>query len=202
MIRSGSQKSLPALGFLTVTRDPDQGLFGGYLILNVLGRPLEFHCTAPVRPNRAQAILYGPTLDPYLLGERIGHTLLEKGRVAPRVVFTDCLAVMAARPLVGTSLVLVSGAASAACSSDVGDVRGGASAEIAADEQACGRMELPGLPLERFTLGAYQLGVLAAHPDDRAQVTEHWPQFADQIALEEPFSRIREAIDEARSGTA
>ena len=63
MIRPNGQKSLPAIGFLTVTRDLEQGLFGGYLLLNALGRPLEFHCTAPVRPNRAQEILYGPTLD-------------------------------------------------------------------------------------------------------------------------------------------
>ena len=59
-----------------MTRDVEQGLFGGYLVLNLLGRPLEFHCTAPVRPNRAQEILYGPTLDPYLCGERIGQTLV------------------------------------------------------------------------------------------------------------------------------
>ncbi len=30
---------------------------------------------------------------------------------------------------------------------------------------------------------------------------EHWPQFADQIELDEPFGRIREAIDEARAST-
>jgi hypothetical protein len=204
MMRSGSQKLLPALGFLTVTCDPDQGLFGGYLVLNLLGRPLEFHCTAPVRPNRAQAILYGPSLDPYLCGERIGHTLLEKGRVSPRLVFTDRLPVMAARPLVATSLVLVCGAASQTFAGDgAAGVAATGTAETAADERAASaRTQLPGLLLERFALGAYQLGVLAAHPDDRAQVAEYWPHFADQIALEEPFGRIREAIDEARSGAA
>src|SRR4051812_23172961 len=55
-----------ALGFLTVVEDEQQGLVGGYLLLNPLGRPVEFHCTAPVKPNRAQQILYGPTLRPYL----------------------------------------------------------------------------------------------------------------------------------------
>ena len=28
---------------------------------------------------------------------------------------------------------------------------------------------------------------------------EHWPVFASQIELQEPFGRIREAIDEARA---
>jgi hypothetical protein len=64
------------------------------------------------------------------------------------------------------------------------------------------RNPLPGLTLEQFALGAYCLGVLAEHLDDRAQVAEYWPHFADQIALEEPFGRIREAIDEARGGAS
>jgi len=59
-------KSKPALGFLTVVDHPQYGLFGGYLVLTAAGRPLEFHCTAPIKPNRAQEILYGPTLHAFL----------------------------------------------------------------------------------------------------------------------------------------
>ena len=109
MIRPNGQKSLPAIGFLTVTRDLEQGLFGGYLLLNSLGRPLEFHCTAPVRPNRAQEILYGPTLDSYLCGERIGHTLLEKSKAEPQLILTDCLAAIDVRALVSTPVVRAAG---------------------------------------------------------------------------------------------
>lgn len=56
---SPAGKSTIALGFLTVVEHKQHGLFGGYLVLNQVGRPLEFHCTAPVKPNRAQEILYG-----------------------------------------------------------------------------------------------------------------------------------------------
>ena len=73
-------KSLPSIGFLTIREYEELGLIGGYLVLNVNGRPLEFHCTAPVRPNRAQQILYGPTLEPFLFGEQIGQALVSKGR--------------------------------------------------------------------------------------------------------------------------
>ena len=62
----------PALGFLTVVEHPQHGLFGGYLLLNHGGRPLEFHCTAPIKPNRAQEILYGPTLDRSCTASRSG----------------------------------------------------------------------------------------------------------------------------------
>jgi hypothetical protein len=107
MIQSNGQKSLPAIGFLTVTHDVEQGRFGGYLVLNALGRPLEFHCTAPVRPNRAQEILYGPTLDPYLCGERIGPVLLSRSKAAPSLVFTDLESAMAARAWVHVPMALV-----------------------------------------------------------------------------------------------
>src|SRR5687768_7792332 len=78
----------PAIGFLTVVEHAEFGLFGGYLLLNAAGRPLEFHCTAPVKPDRALEILYGPTLDGYLY-ERIADALLAKAKAAPLLVCTD-----------------------------------------------------------------------------------------------------------------
>ena len=86
---NGEEKSQAALGFLTVLEHDQQGLVGGYLLLNASGRPLEFHCTAPVKANRAQQILFGPTLAPYLYGEQIGQTLVAKGSIAPLAVCTD-----------------------------------------------------------------------------------------------------------------
>src|SRR5574340_381182 len=94
--------SKPALGFLTVVEHPQHGLFGGYLVLNLAGRPLEFHCTAPVKPNRAQEILYGPTLESYLYGEQIGQTLLAKATAEPLVVCTDLEPMLAVREFVPT----------------------------------------------------------------------------------------------------
>ncbi len=88
-MKTSDPKSKPALGFLTVIEDPQQGLFGGYLVLNMAGRPLEFHCTAPIQPNRAQQILYGPTLQPYLFGEQIAQTLFTKAKTQPLVLLAD-----------------------------------------------------------------------------------------------------------------
>ena len=63
MASNDSQEPI-SLGFITVIDHVDLGCIGGYLILNLGGRPLEFHCTAPVRANRAQQILYGVSLKP------------------------------------------------------------------------------------------------------------------------------------------
>jgi hypothetical protein len=194
MIRPNGQKSLPAIGFLTVTRDLEQGLFGGYLLLNSLGRPLEFHCTAPVRPNRAQEILYGPTLDSYLCGERIGHTLLEKSKVEPQLVLTDCPAAIDVRALVTTPVVVVLG-------NQANDEVG--AAEFSQDDAMAtpGRHATTGnsVRIHSFSWESYRLAVHAEHEADEPHFVEHWPVFASQIELQEPFGRIREAIDEARS---
>ena len=77
---SPKNNSNPTFGFLTVVDDARFGLCGGYLVLNPAGRPLEFHCTAPIKPNRAQEILYGPTLHDFLYGEQIGGALIGNGR--------------------------------------------------------------------------------------------------------------------------
>ena len=77
-------KSKPALGFLTVIEHPQYGLFGGYLVLNTAGRPLEFHCTAPIKPNRAQQILYGPTLESFFTASRSGK------RSSIRLAYPPC----------------------------------------------------------------------------------------------------------------
>ena len=77
------------LGFLTSIEDAERGFVGGLLVTNRFGRPLEFQCTTPVKPNRAQQILYGPTLRPYVLGELIGRTLVDKIGVKPHLLLIE-----------------------------------------------------------------------------------------------------------------
>ncbi len=65
------------------------GYVGGLLVTNHLGRPLEFQCTMPVRPNRIQTILYGDSLVPFLLGELIGSTLVERLAIKPHLILIE-----------------------------------------------------------------------------------------------------------------
>ena len=62
---------------------------GGYLLLNTNGRPLEFHCTLPLRPTRTQEVLYGPSLRPYLIGDLIGRAVVGKSRLKAATIITD-----------------------------------------------------------------------------------------------------------------
>lgn len=77
------------LGFLSAVDVAERGYVGGLLVTNHLGRPLEFQCTAPVRPNRTQQILYGPTLGPYIFSDLIGRTLVEKAAVKPHLLLVE-----------------------------------------------------------------------------------------------------------------
>lgn len=77
------------LGFLTGLGNSNEGLIGGFLVLNAVGRPMEFHCTAPVKPNRAQEILYGNTLDGFVCGEQIAPALVGRTKAELAAVLTN-----------------------------------------------------------------------------------------------------------------
>jgi hypothetical protein len=76
------------LGFLRVI-SLDVGYVGGLLVTNRIGRPLEFQCTTPVRPNRTQEVLYGPTLESFLYCEVVARTLLDRMAVKPDLLLID-----------------------------------------------------------------------------------------------------------------
>lgn len=183
---SPKNNSNPTYGFLTVVDNARFGLFGGYLVLNPAGRPLEFHCTAPIKPNRAQEILYGPTLHDFLYGEQIGGSLIGNGADQPLLVFTDREPALAARLHVSMPMVMV-----------LDDSPDGDTAEsektyrIDAAHHAGPRPAM-------FQHGRNRMAVSAAYEADRPLVVERLARLDESFDLSEPFDRIRAAIEEAR----
>ena len=192
-MESGKSGSKPAIGFLTVIDHPQHGLFGGYLVLNFAGRPLEFHCTAPIKPNRAQQILYGPTLESFLYGEQIGSTLVGHSKTSPLVVCTDCEPVLSLRDLVDLPVVMVlppeESQKSVGTDSDVHPT--GPVLRIDAPHPRGGR-------LITFEVGRNRLALSSQKGDDRQRLCERLGDAAASLDLWEPFTRIREAIEEAQ----
>jgi hypothetical protein len=178
-------KSPAALGFLTVVAHEQHGLFGGFLVVDPGGRPLEFHCTAPVKTNRAQEILFGPTLQSYLYGEQIGHTLVSSARHKPQIICTDQVPALALRAHFDGPVVFVESASTGA---------GGTTHRV---DPAHGREPR----LVSFELGSRRLAVASDFASDQASAVAALEPIAARWDLAEPFVRIREAIDEAqRSG--
>ncbi len=198
-------KSLPAIGFLTVVEHARHGLFGGYLVVNSAGRPLEFHCTAPVKPNRAQEILYGPTLRPYLYGEQIGYALVSKAKLQPLWLCIDQEPVFAMRDLVKFPVVWVPEVNESVSFPPGGDA--GRPSHGPAVDAASPAPKSPASHHDRqewlaFSLGNLSVCIARRYESDRETVLEAWQEHAVSLDLLEPFDRIRDAIEEAQRTAA
>jgi hypothetical protein len=157
------------LGFLTAIHLENRGHVAGLLVTNKYGRPLEFQCTAPVRPNRTQELLYGPTLVPFLLGELLSKTLLERIGVKPQVVLTDRVEMLDSRPHVSVPIAFVVGKESAT--------------ERESD-------------WESLRLGKLPFRLHAEFGEDLKSFEKLAKELASDADLLEPLDRVREALQE------
>ncbi len=158
-----------AFGFLTAVDSPTHGVFGGYLLVDAIGRPLEFHCTAPVKVSRAQQILYGASLPGHLHGQQIGAALLSEGSLTPTVVLTDHDAMLTVRPHTSLPVALVR--------------RRAAVAEP---------------PFGAFAMGEVYVSPSAGDAADADILRQRLEHLGVAVDLTEPFDRIRAAIEEAQ----
>ncbi len=176
--RSGRMEQTPgeqpidlAFGFLTAVDSPSHGLFGGYLLVDPAGRPLEFHCTAPVKVSRAQQILYGATLQSHLHGRQIGATLLAEGTVAPELVLTDFEPMLHVRSHTSLPVALVTRADAAAA---------------------------PTAGATSFAIGSVSVSPHAEDAGLGEALRQKLESLVASVDLAEPFERIRAAIEEAQ----
>lgn len=159
-------------GFLAAI-ESIHGVVGGFLVLNAAGRPLEFHCTSPVKATRPQEILYGPTLKEYLYGEQIAQALVSKAKHEPRLVFVDQVETLTMRAVTPCPVLIV--------------------------RQSQDEIE----PLSGLTWMEWSATTLGLVPrgDDEALVRDRLTEAAS-LDLLEPFSRIREALAETQKSAA
>jgi hypothetical protein len=158
------------LGFLTVLHETN-GYLGGYLVTNLWGRPLEFRLSTAVQPNRVQQILYAQTLPAYVCGELIGKTLVDKTATPAHLILTDTPQAMGLRRVIDLPVAWVA---------------------------ASGDAEAATWPAVRPAAGGR--GPVCVHPDfpdDLPRLKDLFDRLGG-LDLAEPFSRIREAVAEAR----
>jgi hypothetical protein len=172
---------LTRLGFLTVLREAS-GYVGGYLVTNTWGRPLEFRLSSAVQPNRVQQILYGGTLQPYVCADLIGKTLVDKAAMAVQLVVTDREAVRDLRLKLEVPVLWLAPA---------DDPRVAAHAQGLRPLGGGALVSQPGA-------GRNPLLCHPRYPGDGALAREWLARLDAGFDLAEPFTRIREAIGEAR----
>ena len=196
------QTTAPAtlnLGFLTVLHEHN-GYSGGYLVTNRWGRPLEFRLSTAVQPNRIHQILYAGTLLPYICADLIGKTLVDKTGTAVQSVFTNRESVLNLRSHLEVPVVWLAPPA------DRGRVTGWES--VSADPDMPDPLPFshaPTLPRSHAVLCVRPAtdgqGAVLCHPGfpaDVAAVQELLDRLDGSLDLTEPFTRIREAMSEAR----
>ncbi len=168
-----------AIGFLSVKRHKDHGYLGGFLVLNLHARPLEFHCTMPVKPSRAQELLYGPTINDFICGEQIAKALISKAKLEPPLILTDCEAALSVSLVRPTNMLYLT------CSH--------------AAESGASELELPksGSELHDEAIGGYQMRRLASSRITEKEIGDLLGQLSSGFDLSEPFQRITEALLEA-----
>ncbi|MCS6866348.1 MAG: hypothetical protein RMJ56_15095 [Gemmataceae bacterium] len=166
---SAKPHGLLTLGFLSVLQE-SHGWLGGYLVTNGWGRPLEFRLTTAVQPNRVQTVLYGPTLSEYLHADVIGKTLVEKTTTKPDLIVTDSLPVLALRSRIDIPVVAV-----------------GSAPEHLGDWVA-----FPHVRSSTLLLLPRKFEV------DQDRIVALLDQVDPAVDLAEPFTRVREAVAEAR----
>ena len=191
---ASDSKSLQGFGFLTAVEDQQLGWIGGYLVLNAAGRPLEFHCTAPVKPNRAQQILYGPTLACYICGEQIGTALTRKSSINAAAIFTNTSTMMAVRCSVNSPVACVNESAEA-----IEDNTSVATSNKQVRIDAPHETPRPASAdqLISFQVGGINLSVAEAFAADQQRIAALLED-PSGLDLHEPFQRILEAIEETQ----
>ena len=187
-------------GFLTVMEHQRLGLIGGYLVLNSLGRPLEFHCTTPVRANRAQEILYGVTLDAFLYGEQIAQVLIERAKTKPFSVITERPPVLAVQEFVGMPICYIhhEPPPSEKILRISHEENNDSSPESGILADIASVSFFSSFRWSEQSVGRYKLAIpeLATRPT--SQTVDELTNVSSAIDFLEPFERIRLAIEEAQ----
>lgn len=166
------------LGFLTVLDVESFGACGGLLVVNPIGRPIEFHCTAPVSASRTQEILYGISLKSFLYCEQIGKTLMDQAKSRIDLVVTDQPELKGLETSAEQAIVLL----------------------LDKSEQPQTPQKLDNsVKIEIKSESVFNAFAFGCNNDQSQAVTQWLNHFNETLPLDEPFERIEQAIDEAQA---
>ncbi|MEZ6133880.1 MAG: hypothetical protein R3C53_03110 [Pirellulaceae bacterium] len=167
------------IGFLSVRYHAAHGYFGGYLVVNQLARPLEFHCTLPVKPSRAQTVLYGPTINDFVCGEQIGKALIGKAKLKPDLVLCDSAAALAVSAVSDVAIALLHTGLTPPAGSE--------------------RLEIPSSTIEsqKLSMAGHSFGLPAESALGEPELSKVLGKLSANFELTEPFHRVVDALLEA-----
>lgn len=170
-------KNISNLAFLSLYELQGDIYRGGILVIDVMGKPLEFRCTSPIQPNAVQKTLYGNTLRPHIAVELIAIPLLKAVSEKPHIILIRQAEFFDTRMSIEAPVLLLA--------------KQGAALAVSDDNKPKSKTEMIHHPSGKF---------------DPVLVTPHWKYIDDLHATEllktsctsidllEPFDRIDKAL--------
>jgi len=172
------KEELNNLAFVALAEVEDGVLRGGILVTDAHGKPVEFRCTSPIRPNAVQRTLYGGTLMPHIAVELVGKPLVQAVQASPDVVLVQQEEFLSLRPRCEKPLLLAR--------------RQGEDMQLS-EESGKGQPE----ELLSSASGKFAPVVVTCHwdyPDDIVQCKEGLGWMFSNCDLVEPFERVKTAL--------
>jgi len=174
-------QDLVKIGFLAF-KEFERGYRGGLLVTDNRGKPLEFRCTSPIRPNQVQRILYGRTLIPFLAVRLIGVPLTNSVTEKPTVIVSNHDVFLDLRESIQQPLLVVR---------RQGDSFGTAGSPQNRPGQDTVLIESQGAKFDPIVVESHW-----RFPDESKQLRYQLREIFDYMDLLEPFERINKALDE------
>src|SRR6056297_4054402 len=78
-----------SLGYLMVTRTSESDYVGGIMVTDPYAIPVEFKYSEPIKPTGLQKILYGNSIEKYLLVDVIAKKLLQNIEEKPKFILIE-----------------------------------------------------------------------------------------------------------------
>lgn len=161
---------------------------GGLLVTDEKGLPLDFRYVEPIRPTKLQKLIYGGSLQRYLLLEAIGNTLLRDTASKAKWVFTSDPLLLELERDSGCRFVAIS----------KGEIeRMMAVGEWLMEEAGCVFLQLaPSGPPYRFKFNSDE-------DETTNRIAEELSVIARELDLFEPLQRVKQALEEiCRNGNS
>jgi len=166
------------IAFILVDEVKTGVMRGGMLITDANGKPVEFRCTSPIKPNAVQKTLYGNTLMPHIASELVDLPLLVNAQTKPSVVLVQQEEFLSMRAKQELPLILAR--------------RQGQDMKVATEENSSSPEELVTSPSGKFAPI-----VLTSHWDFAGDIAQCKQALGSAFAtcdLLEPFERVRAAL--------
>ncbi len=176
-----SQQNKVKLGFLAF-KELERGYRGGLLITDNRGKPLEFRCTSPIRPNQVQRILYGRNLIPYLAVNLIGIPLTNSVTEKPTLIVVNHDVFLDLRELIEKPVLFIR--------------RQGESFGTDVDTQNRPNHDPVLLECEGARFDPIVVESHWRYREETQQLRQHLREIFDYVDLLEPFERVAHALEE------